>query len=220
MNLRTGVALSILMALCLVGGCAEAGREADEEVLTGIKADMESHVRSLEEKGTAGQREAANGIREVLKLLNEHGASYVTEVPDPYVVSAGKSRYSSRVKLVVYWLERSSDIAAIRVREYWSSGQVISEVYELNSQTRSVLSGSDDYSWWKNAMSSPVVERHTPEMRQDQKAWNEWARAEVEPDSQPDFYLAKPSQEVHVLISLIDGKGHESRAMPLIWVEE
>ena len=218
MNLRIAVAATIVTALCVVAGCADAGKKYDKEELTRIKAEMALHMRNLEEKATVGRKEAASGIRKVLKLLDEHGASYVTTVPDPYLAGVGKVSGGPRVSLVIYWLERDSDLAAVRVREYWHTGEVLSEIYELDCQTRKLLSDSHAGAW-RSSIAFVVTERQAPQIRKDEQMWSSWAAAPA-PDSQPPLYIAGPSEKVHVLISLIDSKGHESRALALIWAEE
>ncbi len=188
----------------------------DQDDLTLVKA-REGLKNAITEARRIGG--GIEDCRTMLEKLREFGKNAVCLVPEPYwVYVLTKRTGNNKGKLFVYWIERDSDVRAVHVREYWPSGQEISEIYELSMKTRSAIREKAAVSW-SHRLEFAVTERTSPELRMDAPQW----RASLLPfgQHQPPMLIAKPTDQVHIQISLIDQCGHESRPLELTcWVGE
>jgi hypothetical protein len=153
-------------------------------------------------------------LKHTLEMLEIHGESAVTSVPNPYAVSVGKVGGGPTLALVIYYLERDTDVIAVRIREYWQNGDSFSEVYELHSSAVDILQHSIRRTW-VYGICFEATERKSSTMRKDEEKWHKWVCRTDHEGLQPPLYIARPTDKNHVLISLIDKVGHESRAVSL-----
>lgn len=220
---KLGFTVLIVLVLSVLNGCRDKAKQSEEATQYSIvKGALERHARSLRQKekqfkGLKGQLELGE---QVLESLETYGPSYVTIVPELYYVVVSKPTDGVH-GLIIWNLERRSDLVGVRIREFWPGGEVVSEVYELAMIARDYHNPARKEPGWRGGYSFYVTERQNPSVRKDEDEWEKWVIGEIDILSQPHLYLARPSEEVHVLISLIDHAGHESRAVPLPpWLEK
>lgn len=220
MKLHINLLLIALALIFFFTSCEHTDVENQDSQLSHVKEYLSNYIRSLEKKGRPDCINLAESIKQVLRMLEVHGEYAVTSVPNPYAVSVGKVGGGPARLLVIYYLEHDTDVVAVRIREYWQTGDSFSEVYELHSSTLDMLHRPSQGSW-VNALSFAVTERKSPTVRKDEEKWHEWVCGTDHEGLQPPLYVARPTDKNHVLISLIDKIGHESRAVPLIaWAED
>lgn len=199
---------AIVAVFCVLVGCKGEEDKEEQTLLRTIEA-VADQIRAYEENPKFV--DSLPLCRDVLSRLERYGKSAVTTVPDPFRINVVE-RF--KTGLVVRYVEEDTDILGIGVREYWPDGQAIWEVYELDKGSRSAMAPNRPAWSWVRGFVFLVTERTTPSLRKDGKQWEAWVE-EGSPELQPQLYIARPSPKVHVLISLIDEQGHESRAVPL-----
>ncbi len=211
--------LAVALFLLTVFGCSqdETGQsEMDSMAFTRAK---ETVVSSWEDAASRTDRcfePMARHCEELVKAMENHGDQVITTVPLPYRWGvAALNRGEGPLTLIVNWLERGTDVTGLRVREYWPGGRVISEVYQFPPQVRANIRKFAEGTWVHGTIIE-LTERSSPEVTLRGRADSGQGEGD---ETRPQLLLAKPSQEVHVLISLIDEVGHESRALPLTWLE-
>ncbi|MHC4260358.1 MAG: hypothetical protein ACYSTF_08115 [Planctomycetota bacterium] len=209
-------------AMFVLVGCEQKPqRRTDKETAATTKTQIAEHLRNVEKHPELMR--CLPLCRDMLERLDRYGSLAVTEVPDPYLVRVVEDQNRGKTAIFIRYVERNSDLLGIRVREYWLDGHTVSEVYELDMGSRALLPEctSDKHrgEWsWCWAFSFTVTERTNPSVRKEAELWQTWVK-DGGPEEQPSLYIAKPTSTTHVLISLIDEKGHESRAVPLdSWV--
>jgi len=208
---------AIGMAL-LLGGCRRPDT-SEATRLASAEKQVRNSVETLSKWSYPGTTESLRICRETLRTLEVDGVRAVTTVPSIVRVAVGESDRGH--SLVIYWLERESDLAAVRVREYWPSGDSLCEIYPIGDQRRQALRMTEQ-DFWAHATWFAVAERRRIEDRKDEEAWRHWAiRPHNDDEHNPPMLLARPSETMHVLISLIDECGNEGRAVPLtVWIDK
>ena len=211
-----------ILSLCLFSGCGSQETEVVDSILFDrTKAQVNANLVSLQERERPELEPLVSSVRRILKKFDSHGKRAITEVPEPYSIGVSKGEFGERESfiLVIHWVERCSDIAAITIREYWFSGKTVSESYKMHPKAK-VFFKELGHESWSHVMALRVKERISPDIQMDAEEWKKWMENKDDVD-QPPIFIAKPSNNVHVLISLIDEIGHESPAVPLdVWVEE
>jgi len=216
------LARSVLLGMVVIcSSCADEDPldqrfAAEKELLSCTMEQVHGSVTHAQSRPEPAFEAIAKSAAHALNMLETYGEQAVTPVPDPYKILVARPSAEGPLNLVVYWLERDTDLCAVRVREYWAAGAVISETYPLSAALYADMR-KVDAPYWMHTLVRIVTERPSPAVRMDSKLWDEYAKSEsVAWQDQPPLYVAKPSDRVRVLVSLIDRVGHESRA---VWLE-
>ena len=168
--------------------------------------------------------------------LIKQGGTYITDVPKVFRVGIGKEKNADGHTLVIYWLEKETDVVSFKIREVWNSREEISEIYNFLSFSGKFMEttkrGGVIY-----ALAYPffITERKDLSQRKNDKHWEEWLKEECEKKrlvswgdwltdpnkkERPVVFIARPSKNVEVFISLIDSKGNKSQEVKLPkWIE-
>jgi len=214
-----------LIVLGMLAGCNDSREEElrswewQKKKLGEILTDRENDSRWPKDE------EVLAPIRAKLKELEASGPGGITDVPEPYAVdfdarTSTTKRLHGDPGLIVCWLERNTDVAAIRIRERWAGGEEIDETYQMCEPHKKVL-WSWEGSLWGHVAGWDITRRKDPSQRKDEKAWDAWLKsASPTPQNQPNLYVARPSAEVSVRVSLIDEKGQEGASVPVtLWAD-
>jgi hypothetical protein len=153
-------------------------------------------------------------------MLEANGQAAVTRTP--YLVRASVHRHElSGLRLVVSWLERNPDVTALRIREYWRDGTSVDEVTLLPLPERRSMRQANQALYHARAFG--LKERATPSVRAQAEQMIPLTAREAaeerlsqEAVGLPRVLMAIPSEEVVVLVSLIDDVGHESQAVAAV----
>lgn len=193
-------------------------KESDQQTFLRTKYALEEQLKAFQEK-IPQCNNIINSTRNVLSRFDKYGSLAVTLVPEPYSIAVAEKKNGKKTMIFVRYLERKSDILGVRVREFWPDGQTVSEIYELDKYSRRLLSPKQkkpQWSWYR-AFALDISERKDPNMHKNEREWRAWVEGDIK--KQPPMYIAKPGPKTHVLISLVDEKGHESKALELnCWV--
>jgi hypothetical protein len=220
--LSVAAVLAFVLASCRQRPVEQSDNLARARTKEHVRAHL-THLRTLKEASSfAGVMQLC---QEMISRMDNHGAAAVTKVPDLFSLCVVEDQNRGKTALFVRYLERKSDLLGVRVREYWPNGRTVSEIYELDRGTRSLLpkdrpnSNATEWSWvWGFALD--ITPRKSTGLRKDLERWKTWVEQGTV-EGRPPMYIARPSAKTHVLISLIDEKGHESRAVPLTcWIVE
>ena len=210
----------VICASCADEDPSDQRFAADKELLSWTMKQVRRSVDHARSAPEPGFQAVAKSATRALNMLETYGARSVTAVPDPYKIVVARPSAQGPLNLALAWLERNPDLHAVRVREYWPGGAIISETYPLSAGLYNHLC-EVNAGYWMHTLVMVATERVSPAVRKDAKLWDQYAKSEsVAWQEQPALYIAKPSDEVHVLISLIDRVGHESRGVPLeVWLD-
>ncbi|MFO7903410.1 MAG: hypothetical protein R6U98_12170 [Pirellulaceae bacterium] len=121
-------------------------------------------------------------------------------------------------RLILFWLQDPGDIRAVRIREYWKSGERIDEIVEVPGI------GPDNLgSGLLHGIALGVRKRSGPSVTAEAKQTRPLTAEEAEREGLseraigiPRLLMALPSDEVVVIISLIDGSGREGPAVEAV----
>ncbi len=190
--------------------------DLDDPLFQKAKEWIKKNIATL---NSLKDKEIITLCNDMLSRLEKSGKSAITTIPNPYLAYVFKKKdKSAPLVLTIDWLERDADLISICIREYGPGGQVITETYELHM--KAILSIRDKVGLsWAHSFSFIITERTDPTQQKDQDGWRNWLLSNNL--KQPAMYLARPTKDVHVLISLINSAGNESRWIPVsCWIDE
>ena len=161
-------------------------------------------------------RSARIALQDLLERLEEHGVDAVGTAPEIFAVLSRHLEGLAQPQwdVAVLWVERDSDVVALKVHEDWPNGENVLETYPLPKCERQRIRDGGRLGWSKDA-EWPVTERVDPSIRKDEQAWAQWSvSTDAQLEKQPPLYMARPSADIQVLLSLVDAEGNESNRVP------
>jgi len=140
-------------------------------------------------------------------MLREYGEEVITPTPDLFAV------YATGGELNLFWLEEDADVCMVVIREFWADGRTLLFRYGLSAAQRQTLLNKGCL----KSLSMPLSVMSPSDSAQS----SEGPCAGLSGDDVSGSGVVRatrPHKGVHILVSLVDEHGHESRSVPfLVW---
>lgn len=223
---QSSVGCVFILSVSIVALCAGCGREEDSS------GDLDRAAgRAIETIELWMDRDEDDGgaipksVTVAREKLNEYGKDWVRETPHLLRAVRTYHKTSGIPLLVLYWLERDSDISAIRVREFWANGKSVDEIYDLPDEQRRAFRRLGKQDPLLYAIGVGVRERTASSMTSADSGMLKLTPNDTMPAGEEDIsgmpgvLLGTPSDKTYILVSVIDARGHESQAVKLTHVQ-